>query len=104
MEQIIENKEMISTRLVLISCAAALLVAFFYTLMIISGSWTLRVESNQVTISIKISVFDDSFLEVRLKDGSHHTKEKMDAQKDRLDIRRDDLRLPFNLWAVDGWW
>lgn len=104
MEQIIENKEMISTRLVLFSCAAALLIAFFYALMIISGSWMLRVETSQVTISMEISVFGDSFLEVRLKDGSHHTKEKMDAQKDRLDIRRDDFRLPFDLWAVDGWW
>jgi uncharacterized membrane protein len=104
MEHVIEKREMIPTRLALISGVVACFLVFFYVLVIISGSWTLWVECSQVTISMEISVFNESFLEVRLKDGSYHTKEKVDAQKDWLDIRSDDLRLPFGLWALDGWW
>jgi len=104
MEHVIENRGMIPTKLVWISGAAACFLVFFYVLAIIGGSWTLWVECSQVTILMEISVFDESFLEVRLKDGSYHTKEKVDAQKDWLDIRRDDLRFPFDLWALDCWW
>ena len=102
MERDIESRGMIPTKLVWITGAAALLFIFFCTLAMIGGSWTLRVECSQVTISMEINAFDDSFFELRIKDGSHHTKEEMDAQKDRLDIRHDDLRTPFSLWAFDG--
>ena len=102
MERDVENKRIIRTELVWISGAAVLLLVFFCTLAMIAGSWTLRVECNQVTISMEINAFDDSFLELRIKNGSHHTKEEMDAQKDRLDIRYDDLRPPSGLWALDG--
>ena len=102
MERDVKNTRMIPTELVWISGAAVLLLVFFCTLVMIAGSWTLRVECNEVTISMEISAFHDSFLELRIENGSHHTKEEMDAQKDRLDIRHDDLRPPSSLWALDG--
>lgn len=102
MKRDIRNTGMIPVELAWICGIAALLLIFFCTLAMIGGSWTLRLECNQVTISLEIDVFDDSFLELRIKNGSHHTKEEMDAQKDRLDIRYDDLRPPCGLWTLDG--
>ena len=102
MEHAKENSQMIPTWLVWVFGAAAWFCILLYALTMISASWTFRVECSQVTISMEINVFEGSFLEVRIKDGSHHTKEKVDTQKDRLGIRHDDLRLPFGLWASDG--
>jgi hypothetical protein len=102
MEPEVENRRMIRTDFVWISGAVAVLLVFFCTLAMIAGSWTLQVEYNQVTISMEINAFDDSFLELRIKNGSHHTKEEMDAQEDRLDIRYDGLRPSIGLWALDG--
>jgi hypothetical protein len=104
MEHVIENRELIPNKLAWFAGAVACLFVFFYVLTIIGGSWTLWVDCSQVAISMRISLFHDSFLEVRLKHGSHSTKEKMDAQKDHLDIRHNHLRFPFDLRALDGWW
>jgi hypothetical protein len=102
MEHARRNNETIPTRAVWIYGAAACFCVFFYALAMICASWTFWLDCSQVTISMEINVFEGSFFEVRVKDGSRHTKEKVDTQKDRLGVRHDDLHLPFGLWAFDG--
>lgn len=101
MDRITENRELIPTGVVWMCGVAALLLVLAGALLIAGGTWTLWIESDSVSVSMEITVFGDSFFELRLNSGSHHTKEEMDSQKDWVGVWRSGSALHHGLWIAE---
>ncbi len=101
MDHRIKKEESVPKIVAWLSAAAVLLLVLVYGFMTIGGSWILWIESSEVTVSMQVEVFGDSFLELRLNGGSDHTKEKMDSQKDWVDVWRSVSALCHSLWIAE---
>lgn len=101
MEHRIKKEESVPKTVAWLSAVAVLLLVLAYGFTMLGGGWTLWIESSQVTLSMQVEVLGDSFLELRLNGGSHNTKEKMDSQKDCLDVWRSVFALCHSLWIAE---
>ncbi|MCK5643053.1 MAG: hypothetical protein KAJ19_19755 [Gammaproteobacteria bacterium] len=104
MSRVRQKKESARETVACLSCAAAVLLALVYTLFAVAGSWALWVEWSSFSVCMEIKILDESFFELRVDNGSHHRKEKMDSQKDRLDSWGNGSAVSGDLCVAERGW
>jgi hypothetical protein len=104
MSRVRQKKEYARETVACLSGATVVLLALVYALFVVAGSWTLWVEWGSFSVSAEIKILDESLFELRVHDGSHHRKEKMDSQKDRLDSWGNGSAVSGDLCVAERRW